>query len=270
MSAGSLAEHLRLACRYAGVSVRSQLQYRASFVMLALSQFVVTAIEFVGIWALFLRFGSLRGWTLAEVAVLYGMVHVSFALAEAAGRGFDLFPGCVRMGDFDRILLRPRSTVFQIAVQEFQIMRLGRFTQGVAALAWGAAAVHAVWTVVGVLAVAIGVATGAAIFYALFVLQGTLAFWTVETLEIMNTVTYGGTEAAQYPLSIYRGWLRTLFTFVVPLACANYLPAGWVFGRADAPGLPVLIVCPVVGAAFLGVCLWLWRFGEKRYVSTGN
>src|ERR671928_195342 len=74
---------------------------------------------------------------------------------------------------------------------------------------------------------------GACLFYGLFVLQATLSFWTVETLEIMNTVTYGGTETGQYPLTIYRPWFRLFFTFVVPLVCLNYLPANALLDRPD-------------------------------------
>jgi viologen exporter family transport system permease protein len=44
---------------------------------------------------------------------------------------------------------------------------------------------------------------GACLFFGLIIMQATLAFWTTETLEIMNTLTYGGVESAQYPMAIY-------------------------------------------------------------------
>ncbi len=59
---------LRLYLRYLGVSVRGQMQYRASFVMLTLGQFLITGLEFVGVWVLFDRFEHLQGWSLPEVA----------------------------------------------------------------------------------------------------------------------------------------------------------------------------------------------------------
>ena len=60
----SILDNLRLYFRLLGVSLRGQMQYRASFLMLAAGQFLITGMEFVGIWALFDRFGSLRGWSL--------------------------------------------------------------------------------------------------------------------------------------------------------------------------------------------------------------
>jgi len=99
--------------RYLGISIRSQMQYRASFWMLTCGQVLITGIEFLGVWALFSRFGGLRGWSLAEAGLFYGVANIAFAIAEAFARGFDMFSALVKSGDFDRVLLRPRSTVLQ-------------------------------------------------------------------------------------------------------------------------------------------------------------
>src|SRR5262245_24177441 len=59
---------LGLYLRYASISLRGQLAYRASFVMQTAGHFLVTGLEFVGVWALFARFGQIAGWRLEEVA----------------------------------------------------------------------------------------------------------------------------------------------------------------------------------------------------------
>ncbi len=263
---------LKLYWRYIGVSVRSQMQYRASFAMLAFGHFLATGTEFLGVWALFDRFGSVRGWALAEVAVFYGMVNIAFALSEAAVRGFDTFDGMVKSGDFDRLLVRPCSTALQVAAREFQLMRIGRLSQGLIALVAGSLAVDVAWTPGRVALVVGAIVGGACLFSGLFVLQATLAFWTTESLEIVNTVTYGGVETAQYPLTMYREWFRHFFTFVIPLACISYFPAQVILGRVDALGSPVWFqwLSPLVGVAFLALSLRVWRFGERRYRSTGS
>ena len=99
-----------------------------------------------------------------------------------------------------------------------------------------------------------------------------MAFWTIESIEIVNCATYGGVETAQYPVSIYRPWFRNVFMFVIPLATINYLPAHAILGRADPLGSSVLFqwLSPVVGVAFLVVCLQVWRIGVRHYRSTGS
>jgi len=267
----SLLDNLSLYRRYIGIAIRSQLQYRASFIMTLLGNLVTTGIEFLGIWALFDRFGNLRGWTLPEIALFYGVVNVAFAIAEALARGFDTFPNLVKSGDFDRLLLRPRSTALQVAGGELQLMRSGRLVQGLVVLGWS---LHSLGIGLGVGTMAViscAVLAGVCIFAGLFVLQATLSFWTIETLEIMNTVTYGGTETAQYPLTIYRPWFRRFFTFVVPLACANYLPLTPLLGRVESEGFQsMVVVSPLVGLLFLGVSFGLWKVGVRHYHSTGS
>jgi ABC-2 type transport system permease protein len=248
------------------------MQYRASLALFAFGHFVLTGVEFLALWSLFERFGNLKGWSLAEVALLYGMANIAFALAESAARGFDVFDQMVKSGAFDRLLLRPLGTAFQVGAQELQLMRIGRFAQGAAVTAWAVASLDLVWSPAKAVLIAVSVLSGACIFSGLFILQATLAFWTTESLEIVNTVTYGGVETAQYPISIYRVWFRRFFTWVIPLAAMNYFPVVAVTGKPDPLGTPgwLVWISPLFGFLFLLVCLRVWRFGEKRYRSTGS
>jgi len=262
---------LLLYARYIAVSIRSQLQYPASLVMLSVGNVLVTGVEFLALLALFDRFGQIRGWSLPEVALLYGMANISFAIAETLGRGFKVFGEMVKRGDFDRLLLRPRGTAFQVGAQHFQIMRLGRLLQGVVVLGY---ALWALEVPVGGVELVLCVATivgGACTFAGLFVLQATAAFWTVESLEAFAIVTYGGVETAQYPLTIYSDEIRRFFTYVVPLAFLGYVPGLVILSRPETFGpwwLPW--ISPLFGLLFLLVCLRVWRLGERRYRSTGS
>ena len=246
------------------------MQYRASFAMLTLGQFAITGIDFLGIWAMFTRFGSLRGWLLAEVALFYGTVQVAFALGEAFGRGFDTFSNLVKSGDFDRLLLRPRGTAFQVAAAELQVMRVGRLIQGLVVLLCSASALGIQWTVDRAALLVFMIFGGACLFYALFVLQATISFWTIESLEVLNTVTYGGTETGQYPLTIYRPWFRRFFTVVVPLVCMNYIPASAILNRETGISPALAYLSPLAGILFLAIMLQIWEFGVRHYRSTGS
>lgn len=262
--------HLYL--RYLGISLRSQLQYRASFLLQTFGHLLVTAIEFLAIWILFDRFERLHDWTLPEVAVFYGFVNISFSFADAFARGFDVFGNTVRLGDFDRMLLRPRTTIMQLAGQELTLKRAGRLLQGLLVLLWG---FHTLGLTVTPdrLALSVLVLAGSiSLFVGLVIIQATIAFWTVETLELMNSLTYGGVHAAQYPLSIYSTWLRRFFTLVVPLAATAYYPVVAILGRPDPLQPPAWLpwISPLAGFAFLGLSLLFWRLGVRHYTSTGS
>jgi ABC-2 type transport system permease protein len=263
---------LRLYGRYLSASVQGQMQYRVSFLLQCGAYLLVTGMEFLGILVLFNRFGTLRGWTLHEVALFYGMINIAFALAEAAGRGFDIFPRLVKSGDFDRLLLRPRSTALQVAGQELQLMRAGRLAQGIAILLWSLSGLDVSWSPAKGALLLFAVLGGAALFYGIFILTATLSFWTVESLEIANILTNGSVETAQYPLTLYRPGFRRFFTFVVPLACVNYFPAHALLDRPDPLGSPGFLhwLSPLVGVLFLLAALQAWNLGVRHYRSTGS
>ena len=262
----------RIYRRYIAISFRAQMQYRASFIMLSVGLFLVCGSEFFGIAVLFDRFKQLLDWRLEEVAFFYGLVNMSFALADATSRGFDLFSGTVKSGDFDRLLLRPRSTALQLAAQELTLRRIGRFSLALCVFLWASTSLGLEWSLGSVLFLLATMLGCACLLYGLIVLQATLCFWTTEGLEVMNSLTYGGVETTQYPLTIYRTWFRRFFTYVVPLACVTYFPSIALLERTDELGSSRLFqyTAPAVGFLFLALSLQVWKFGVRHYRSTGS
>ena len=267
-----ILDAVALYVRYVAISIRTQLQYPASFALATFGHLLGTGVEFLGVLALFDRFGSLSGWRFGEVAFFYGLADLTFSLADALAAGFSNFGAMVKSGDFDRILLRPRSAALQLLGQELTLKRVGRFSQAAVVLVWASMAAGVDWSPAHVLVLLAAVAGGVCLFLGLVILQAAAAFWTTETLEVWSAFTHGGNYAAQYPLPIYRPWFRRFFTVVVPLACVQYWPGVAILGRADPLGAPPWVgwVSPAAGVAFLGVALLGWRVGVRRYVSTGS
>lgn len=261
---------VHLLIRYLGISIRGQLQYKASFIFQSVGHLLITGIEFLGIWALFDRFGALPHWSLQEVAFFYGTVNIQFAIADALGRGFDVFAGFVKTGEFDRMLLRPRSVVIQLLGYEFTMRRVGRLLQGLAIFLWAGVSLGISWNLVLVSVWLFAVAGAVALFVGLVIIQATIAFWTVESIEIMNTLTYGGVQTAQYPLSIYRKAFQRFFTFVVPLGAVTYFPLSMIIGKTGIASIWFQALAPALGFFFLISALFFWRLGVRHYASTGS
>ena len=56
-----------------GARIRAQMQYKVSFWMDLVGFGLITGMEFAVIAILFGRFHSIGGWSIAEVALLYGL-----------------------------------------------------------------------------------------------------------------------------------------------------------------------------------------------------
>ena len=269
-----MLESLGLYRRLLGAQVRGKLQYRASFVFDVFSTMLFTVTEFGALALTFQRFPSIGGWTLTEVMFLYGLVDFSFGLMDMVFVGFDppVFAEYVRRGTLDQFLLRPVSLLTQLFGSGFELRRIGRLLLSAAIFGYAVAHLEVNWTPEKLLYLPFVVLGMVLFFGGLFIVGATITFWTVESTEAMNVLTYGGSYLMEYPMTIYADWLRQLFTFVVPALFLNYQPALWFLGKPDPFGLPAFthFLSPVVGAAVFAAALLFWRYGLRHYQSTGT
>lgn len=266
-----MAELVSIYGRLVGARIRGDLQYRASFVLFVSSQFLISFLDFVAIAILFSHVPSLGGWSLGEVMFLYGATNTSFNLADVFISQVETLPHRVQMGTFDSLLVRPLGPLFQMMTDEFALRRVGKLAQGVLVLVLAIAQLDIGWTPMKVVVTAMMLAAGAVIFGSLWVATASVNMWTIQTTQLGNAFTYGGNFLTQYPLDVYAGWLRRVFTYVVPVAFVNYFPALYVLGRDSELASPALrFLSPLIALAMAGAAGLFWRFAIRHYRSTGS
>jgi ABC-2 type transport system permease protein len=265
---------LAIYARLIGIQVRGQLQYRTAFLLEVISSGITLFLYFLSMVFVLQRFDTLGGWTLGEIAFLWGTVEFAFGLMDMIFSGFDPahFGKQVRQGLFDQLLLRPVNITVQVLGSEFVLRRLGRIAQGAIILGVALTLADIQWTPGKVLYLPLVIGSLVCFFGALFIVGATLSFWTIESIEAINILTYGGSEMMAYPMHIYPDWLRRTFTYIVPAIFLNYYPALYFLEKPDSSGMAPLLsfIAPLVGAGLLVLALAFWRFGIKHYQSTGT
>jgi ABC-2 type transport system permease protein len=258
--------------RLVGAQIRSQLQYRTSFVLDAVGAFVISFIDFLAVLVIFHNTQRLGVWSIREVAFLYAMSSISFALTDLLVGHFDQFPQKIRDGNFDILLVRPRSTLFQVIGSDFQLRRVGKALQGALVLVYALGALTIPWDAGRVVMLVVMVPTAIVIFSSIWTIGACLAFWTTDGGEFTNAFTYGGNFLAQYPVDILGAWLRRFLAYVVPLAFVCYFPSLYLLDKPDPLGLPRLVEFsgPLVAAACVVVAAAVWRFAVRHYRSAGG
>jgi ABC-2 type transport system permease protein len=248
------------------------MQYKLSFALMTLSTMAFWTFEFVALLTFFQHIPHLGGWSLPEVAFLYGLGAVAFSVAELFATGFDELPRHIRQGTFDRVLVRPLGAFFQTFSAGLGFRRLGRVGQCLAITVGAAALLREEWTADKVLVLALALASGVAIYFSIFVAGAAYSFWTVQGTEVVNVFTNGGQFITSYPLDAYAGWLRRTLTFVFPLAFVGYYPALYVLDRPAPLGLPdwTRLLSPLVAALFVLLAARAWSAGVRRYLGTGS
>lgn len=256
----------------AGARIRADWQYRGPFIGYTITQGLVTVLDFLQIAVIFGQVRQLAGWSVAEVAFLYGTSSIAFHLGDVFISQVERAPQRIRMGTFDSILIRPLGPLFQLCADDFAFRRVGKLVQATAVLVYAIAALDLSWTPDRVAVFIAMVVSGTVIFGAIWVVTSSLTFWIIEAGEVMNSFTYGSSYATEYPLQILGKWLRRLLTFVVPAAFVNYFPSLYILGRDDPFGSPgwVRFASPAVAVLLVLVARATWSNAVRHYRSTGS
>lgn len=268
-----MAEALQHGRRYLDIAwlwVRAAWAYPASFIMLAIGNGLITGLDFVGLWIMFSHLDDLAGFSLPEVAFLYGAGSLGLGIADTLIGSVERIGTYVRTGRLDQMLTKPVPLLVQVCADQFTLRRLGRITQAVIVFGW--AATYVEWTPARVLVAISMVISGAAVFFGLFVGFSCIQFWTTDATEFANAFTYGGATVTQYPLSIFPREVMVALTFVIPVAFVNWYPALFVLGRDDPFGMPswLQFASPLAAVVSVAAALLVWRTGVRHYTSTGS
>ena len=258
---------MKLYFKYVSMLLKCQMQYKVSFILTVIGQFLVSFTTFLGLYFMFSRFNSVNGFTFSEVILCFSIVLMAFSITECFVRGFDVFPQLIKTGNLDRILVRPRNEIFQVLTSNIEFTRIGRLMQAVLMLVYAVPASGITWSFDKVLTVILMITGGIVMFSALFVLYAGISFFTIEGLEFMNIFTDGGREFGKYPFSIYGEGVLKFFTYVIPLALFQYYPFLYLIGKSENIGL---IFLPLMGFVFMIPCYIFFKFGVKKYKSTGS
>jgi ABC-2 type transport system permease protein len=252
--------------------VRAALQYRASFVALALGQVLASGSDFVAIVLMFTSIDMLAGFSLAEIALLYGLTGIGLGIADLLAGSTEQLGRRIRDGSLDIMLVRPVPTLVQVAADQFALRRLGRILQAGGVLVWALLTVDIDWNLARVVVILLTIASGAGVYLSIFVLGASYQFLAGDAAEVQNAFTYGGVTLTQYPLTVYPVEVVRAVTFLLPLAFVNWYPALFLLGRDDPFGLPgwVQLMSPVAAGLLALVAAAAWHSGVRHYRSTGS
>lgn len=258
---------MRLYLKYISIHLKSQMQYKTSFFLTILGQFVLSFTVLLGLYFMMDRFNTVGGFTLEQVLLCFAVVLMAFSLAECFARGFDLFPQILSNGEFDRMLVRPRGLIFQVLAGKIEFSRLGRLVQAILVFSYSIPSSGVIWTWDKILTLLIMVVCGSLIFFGLFLVYASFTFFTIEGLEFMNVLTDGGREFGTYPYSIYGEGILKFLTYIIPLALFQYYPLLYLLDMEK--GIHYMLA-PLLGLLFLLPSYLFFRFGLSRYKSTGS
>ena len=251
---------------------RSQTSYRANFALDLVSSMLAAVVELGEIWVLFRSVTHLGGLEFHQILLVFGLADLAFSLADVAFGHCDELAVYLRAGTLDVFYLRPQPLLAQLVTGDITLRRLARAAAGLVVLAAGLALNDIPWGVTSVGLLALALASGIAMFAALFVWAAGAQFFLVDGAEMTNAFVYGGRYAATQPASVWSRPLKALFGFAVPMAFCGFLPTLRLLGRPGPDWFPTWLgwCGPLAALWAWGMALAFWRWGVRHYQGGGG
>ena len=246
--------------------VKEIVEYRVGFFIGLVAIFLVQGASLATIWVTMRQVPSLNGWSLPEVLLIYGLVIFSRSCTQMFTEHIWVLGYYIRFGQFDRLLVRPINPLFHMLAEGFNTEAVGTFLLGGALIVTTGRALGIFASPFNIAYLALAVASGAVIFFAVNLITGVSAFWIVDSIPVMGAV-FENYLFAHYPLTIFPKAVQLVLTWLIPYAFASFYPASFLLGRDVGP---LVWLSPLVATVLLVIGYRFWLVGLRRYDSTGN
>jgi ABC-2 type transport system permease protein len=262
-----LARYARLLRLQLGISALTAMQYRADFLVRGLIAVLWMIVTLAPVLVVFGVRQTVAGWSFPESLVVVGWFTLLHAVLEGAvSPSLTAVVEHVRHGTLDFVLLKPADAQFLVSTAKIE--------------PWHVVDVAGALVIFGVAFTKLGrwpgpleVLTGLAllvlaivILYSIWILVISAAFWVVKVDNL--SYLFGSLfDAARWPITVFRGALRIVFTFVFPIALLTTYPALALLGRLQAR---TALAAFGGGVLFAVVARGVWKRALRLYTSASS
>jgi viologen exporter family transport system permease protein len=263
-----MKRHFRLFALYFAQYAKVRLEYKGDFFIAFFSSMAATVLGFGFVLVLFTKIPKLQDWSFYEILFLYGFSLIPLGFFNVVSWNLYQFGDIyIIQGKFDRIMLRPVHTLFQVLFEKFRLESLQEVITGIFVVTISVKHLHIPWPADDYLWFILMVVSGALIYLAVFLMLTAVSFWFEDRVGIVppvfNMLTFG-----RYPLTIYNVFIQFMLSWIIPFGFASFYPTTHFLGRTHFNTYFYLV--PVVATSFFVLALFVWNRGVENYSSTGS
>ena len=263
-----MKRHVRLLIQYFAQYAKVRLAYKADFIIAFFSSMAATVLGFGFVLVLFTKIPLLQDWTFDEILFLYGFSLIPLGFFNVISWNlYDFSELYIVEGKFDRVLLRPVATLFQVIFEKFRLESLQEVVTGIYVVA---VCIHRLHLAIGIrdyLWFVLMIICGSAIYISVFLILTAVSFWFEDRVGIVPPV-FNMLNFSRYPLTIYNGFIQFLLSWIIPFGFATFYPTTHFLGKRGFALYFHLV--PLVAAGFLALAVLVWNRGVGNYSSTGT
>ena len=252
---------IRFIPKLIGVSLKASFAKRTAFCIEIAFMIVNNTIYFSIWWFFFRKIGSINGWDVHDLGLLFAHLTGSVGFALGFGGGIQHIAERISKARLDSILTQPKPVLLQLLGSQSRPS------------GWGdlACALFFFWffvegiTPVKIIMFTINTITGAGVLLACGIVLSSLAFWLQNTHRFIRQIFEFIITLAGYPPQIFVGWFKFVLFTIIPAGFISFLPTTVVQSeRWD------LLALQIVGCLlYMSLAVMIFNRGLSRYES-GN
>ena len=263
----TLRRYLKIYLLVEAQYIKARMQYRADFIISSIGMLLSSITGILLFWVVFNTIPTLAGWSFDELLFIYGFYLLALSPPQILFDNIWSLRMKVWDGSFIKYYFRPLNMLFYYVSEVVDIKGFTQFVLGILCIIYASAQLGLQWSLLKVLLLVAMVSTASLVMISMLIIAGSSAFWIVNSYPVL-AFAFKLREFAFYPVTIFDGFFRILFTYLIPLGFIAFYPAQ-VFLRPQDISLTVYL-SPLVGIVFFFIAYKVWTTGVNFYTGTGS
>jgi ABC-2 type transport system permease protein len=247
--------------------IKARLQYRADFIISSIGMFVTILTTLGVFWVIFDSIPLLAGWTFEQLVFIYAFYMIATAPMQIFFDNFWQLRFHVIEGTFIKYYFRPLNMMFYYTSEMFDLKGLTQLGLGVALFVYASNTLGIEWDLVRILLLLLTLFSAALVIISIMIISAVATFWIYNSYPVMD-LAWRIREFSPYPMTIFDGVYRFLFTYIIPIGFVAYYPSQLFLRPEEATSL--VYFSPLVGIALFILAYNFWNHGVNSYTGTGS
>jgi ABC-2 type transport system permease protein len=247
--------------------IKARMEYRTDFIISSVGMIFSNAASLAMFWALFHSIPALAGWNFYEIIFIYGFYLLAVSPAQIFFDNIWQLRWLVVDGKFIKYYFRPLNMMFYFMSEVFDLKGLSQVVVGIAALVWVSIKLGLVWTLPKVLLLLLALFSASMVVISILTMAACTCFWVLYSFSILN-LAFRLREYSQYPMTIFDGFFRFIFTYIIPIGFVAFYPSQLFLRPGENTWL--IILSPIVGIGLFALTYGIWTLGVNSYSGTGS
>lgn len=263
----TLAYYTRIYFLIVSQYLKARMQYEADFWISSIGMVLQNAMGYFTLWVLFRTIPQLAGWRYDELVFLYAFSLLSISPLQVVFDNIWNLRTHVQEGTFIRYYFKPINTMFYYMSEMVNIKGITQLVFAIVLLVASSASLGVPWDIPTALAFLGLLVSASFIMTGLLIIAASSAFWIVNSFSVMSFF-FRMKDYARYPVTIFTGFFRILFTFVLPIGFVAFFPSQAILRPSEASW--EIWLTPAFGAGIFALACLVWNRGTRAYSGTGS